>query len=84
MSLAPTIQSRGANESLPDDRTDRVTDRWRFDPYDAANTELYRRGSGSVNWRLRSGGDVPTGSDQTSVYPESQRQLEAAGYLDSA
>jgi hypothetical protein len=30
------------------------------------------------------GGDVPTGSDQTSVYPESERQTSAAGHLDPA
>src|SRR3984893_13246984 len=30
------------------------------------------------------GGDLPTGPYQTSVYPEGQRQLEAAGHLDTA
>ena len=28
------------------------------------------------------GGELPTGSDQTSVYPEAQRQIKAAGYFD--
>jgi hypothetical protein len=30
------------------------------------------------------GGELPTGSDQKSVYPEAQRQVKTAGYLDSA
>ena len=36
---------------------------------------------GWLNWRLRSGGDIPTGADQTRVYTEGQRQAQAAGHL---
>src|SRR5208283_4012320 len=42
---------------------------------------------GAVAWRTGAcaqGGDLPTGSDQTSVYSESQRQTSAAGHLDLA
>src|SRR6516164_6322798 len=30
------------------------------------------------------GGEVPTGADQTSVYPESQREAQTLGHLDAA
>ncbi len=33
---------------------------------------------------MREGGDVPTSADQTSVHPQAQRQVKAAGYLDGA
>src|SRR5208283_4220749 len=42
---------------------------------------------GAVAWRTGAcaqGGDLSTGSDQTSVYSESQRQTPAAGHLDLA
>src|SRR5207302_6345815 len=41
----------------------------------------------AVAWRTGAcaqRGDLPTGADQTSVYPEGQRQASAAGHLDPA
>ena len=55
------------------------------DGQDFADVEAYgvERWLGELALALK-GGDVPTGSDQTSVYPESQRQTQAAGHLDPA
>jgi len=55
------------------------------DGQDFADIEKYgvERWLGELALALREG-ELPTGSDQTSVYPESQWQTQAVGHLDSA
>src|SRR5215469_1461672 len=49
-----------------------------------AGRGLRRRTVAGGTGAYAQGGEVPTGADQTSVYPESQREAPTPGHLDAA